>query len=175
MIINRIFGMPNHLTFKIKPIKELIERYYKKEQLWLDPFANNSQYGITNDLNPKFSTHFNLDFIDYLKLFNKCYGMFIDPPYSPTQIKLCYDDIGLPGSRIEGGFYSRTWKEALRIKPAIILQFGWNTNGQKKYYDMVELLIVNHGSMHNDTLVSVWKIKEGYRNGTITYSPQEVK
>ena len=39
--------MPNKNTFQIQPIKELIEKYYQPNELWLNPFANTSKYGIT--------------------------------------------------------------------------------------------------------------------------------
>ena len=50
-------------------------------------------------------------------------------------------------------------RELQRImkEDGIVITFGWNTNGiGKKYgFEIVEILIVAHGSMHNDTLVTV--------------------
>lgn len=67
MKINRTWAMPNSLTFTIKPIKELIERYIKPAMVIVDPFANNSKYGtITNDLNPEFNTTHNMDALAFL-------------------------------------------------------------------------------------------------------------
>ena len=64
MIINRVWAMPNKLTFTIKPIKELVEKYVWNARDYngviIDPFANTCKYGtITNDLNPEFDTNFN--------------------------------------------------------------------------------------------------------------------
>lgn len=86
MIINRAWAMPHKNTFRIKPIKELIERtieFYKPIEI-IEPFANTSTYGtITNDLNPEFNTTYNLDAIDFLKLLpdNSADMVLYDPPY----------------------------------------------------------------------------------------------
>ena len=42
MIITRQWSMPNKNTFKIKPIRELIEKYIKESDIVIDPFANES-------------------------------------------------------------------------------------------------------------------------------------
>ena len=47
MKINRVWAMPNKNTFKIKPIKELIEKYYNPEKIWLNPFSNTNKLGKT--------------------------------------------------------------------------------------------------------------------------------
>lgn len=161
--ITRKWAMPNAKTFEIKPIKQLIYKWIKPHHIILNPFSNDSGIGICNDLNPKFNTDYNLDFMDFFKLFNPgtINVILLDPPYSPTQIKQCYDGIGIKGSKIQGGFYSRSWEEILRLQPELVIQFGWHTNGRKKYYDLVDFLDVPHGSQHNDTLVSVWRNKYG--------------
>lgn len=99
MIINRIWAMPNSKTFTIKPIKELLKRYITDDMVVVDPFANESKFGtITNDLNPKFDTDYHLDALDFLKQINdNCADIVLyDPPYSPRQIKECYEGIGIP-------------------------------------------------------------------------------
>lgn len=68
MKIQRIWAMPNSLTFTIKPIKELIERYLFANAVIIDPWANNSKIGtIRNDLNPDMDTHYHLDALEFLK------------------------------------------------------------------------------------------------------------
>ena len=45
MIITREWSMPNSRTFKIKPIKNIIERYQEElvsNSLVLDPFSNHN-------------------------------------------------------------------------------------------------------------------------------------
>lgn len=84
--------MPNKNTFDIKPINELIHKYYNPNEVWLNPFANTNTYGITNDLDPQYNTDYNLDALEFLKLFadkvknNEVIvsGILYDPPY-------CYD------------------------------------------------------------------------------------
>lgn len=51
MKINREWAMPNKNTFDIKPIKNLIARYYNINSI--DPFANKNKIAsVTNDIDP---------------------------------------------------------------------------------------------------------------------------
>lgn len=159
MKISYQWAMPNKETFKIKPILDFIYQYYENDKLWIDPFANNSQLArITNDLNPNFKTKYNLDAIEFLKLFedNSVDGCFFDPPYSQRQAKEVYENFGLDNLAKSSAWFWNLKREISRIiKPGgIVLTFGWNTSGiSKKYgFKKVELLIVNHGSEHRDTL-----------------------
>ncbi len=160
MIFNRVFAMPNHQTFKIKPIKELLDRYING-QMWIDPFANNSRRATTtNDLNPRFKTDFHMDFRVFLGCFEprKVYGILLDPPYSPRQIKEHYDGMGLKMNQEDSyGFYHLAWNEIIKLQPKYVIQFGWMSNGRKDYYKVVEILLVSHGGNHYDTIVSVHK------------------
>jgi len=99
MYINRIWAMPNKNTFKIKPIRELIERRIKEVKdknpnaIIIDPFANKNKIAnITNDLDTQFDTDYHLDAIDFLKMFNdnSVDMVLYDPPYSPRQVSECY-------------------------------------------------------------------------------------
>jgi hypothetical protein len=159
--INRVFAMPNKNTFDIIPIKKLLHKYIKSGLIVVDPFANKSKFGsITNDLNPEFDTDYHLDFEIFLQKINIADIILIDPPFSPRQITECYRGFGLKATQKDTqGFYSRCWEQILRISPKLVIQFGWHSNGRKKNYDLIELLIVNHGSQHNDTLVTVWRKK----------------
>ena len=101
MQIDRTWAMPNSNTFDIKSIKELIESELT-EGVWIDPFANKNRLAkITNDLNPVYDTNYHLDALDFLKMFedNSIDGVLYDPPYSPRQIKECYDNVGLKTSQ----------------------------------------------------------------------------
>lgn len=65
--------------------------------MWIDAFANESKLAsITNDLNPVYDTDYHLDAFDFFQLFenNSVDGILYDPPYSPRQVKECYDNIG---------------------------------------------------------------------------------
>lgn len=87
MIINRVWSMPNKNTFEIKPIKELISKYYTGG-IVIDGFANSSKIAtITNDLDTKYDTDYHLDAIDFFKLFKdgQVDMVLYDPPF-------CYDE-----------------------------------------------------------------------------------
>lgn len=164
MIINRVWAMSNSRTFRIKPIKDLLNRYIKDGMVVVDPFANESKYGtITNDLNTKYDTDYHLDALDFLKQFdNESVDIVLyDAPYSPRQVKECYDSIGIPvtANETKASWRSKHLDEIARIlKPnGICISFGWNTNGvgKKRGFEIVEILIVPHGSSKNDTLCTV--------------------
>ena len=136
MKINRVWAMSNSHTFSIPPIRELIDRYVGWGDVIVDPFANDSTIGtITNDLNPKFDTDYHMDALDFLKSIDTAYAdvVLYDPPYSPRQVKECYDSIGLPltAEETRASWRSRHLDEIARIlKPGgFALSFGWNSNG----------------------------------------------
>lgn len=156
--------MPNKETFKIKPIKDLINKQVDGNQMIIDPFANNSKIAtVTNDLNPDFNTDFHMDAFDFLRMFdnNSIDVVLYDPPYSTRQVSESYKNVGKEVTALDT---SANWRkkhldEIQRIlKPnGIAICFGWNTNGVGKTrgFEMVEVLIVAHGGSHNDTLCTV--------------------
>ena len=87
-------------------------------------------------------------------------GVLFDPPYSPRQIRECYD-------HIEGGkswdgkatFWSQAKNECARILRigGKALCFGWNSMGfgKKRSFNMQRILLVAHGGNHNDTICTV--------------------
>lgn len=170
MKINRVWAMPDSKTFKIKPIKELIQKYVKDNYIVLDPFANehsikkeiNCKY-ICNDIDSQFDTDYHLEAQDFLNIFenNSIDLVLFDPPYSGRQVKECYSRLGktVTMNDTNAGYFTKFKKEISRVlKPnGICLTFGWNTNGiGKKYgFEIIEILDIAHGSMHNDTLVTV--------------------
>lgn len=112
MRVDRIWAMPNKWTFTIKPIAELLKEEIN-DGLWIDPFAGeHSPASITNDLNPDRPTTHHMDALAFLKTFddNSVDGVLYDPPYSPRQVKECYDNIG--GLKWDGktNFWSDTKK-----------------------------------------------------------------
>ena len=164
MQINRIWSMPNKNTFSISPIKSLLQKYIKENDYWIDPFANTSSFcTVTNDLNNNYNCDFSLNATKFLKLFkNNCAdGVLFDPPYSPRQIKECYDSIGLKVSQqdTQSKFWSDCKDEISRIiKPnGVVISFGWNSNGigKSRGFKIEEILIVPHGGNHNDTICTV--------------------
>ena len=118
MRIDRIWAMPNKWTFQIPPIAALL----KEEMtggIWIDPFAGKSSPAhIKNDLNPKCSAAYHMDALEFLKLFDNdsADGILYDPPYSPRQVRECYDNID-GNIKWDGkvNFWSDTKNEIARI------------------------------------------------------------
>jgi len=146
MEIERRWAMPNKRTFQIKPIKELIKKYTKYD-IWLDPFPFN----------------YNIEANDLLKRLrnNSMWGVLFDPPYSPRQLKECYNNKGQSLTDAKSSVWSR-WKDEIArvIEPGgICISFGWNSGGLGKHrgFEIIEILLVAHGGNHNDTICTVEK------------------
>lgn len=157
--------MPNSNTFDIKPIGDLIRRYLPvRGEITIDPFANKNRIAeFTNDLDPQYGCAFNMDAIDFLKMWpNEAVDFILyDPPYSPRQISECYKALGksVNMTTTQASYWSEQKKEIGRIiKPGgRCITFGWNSGGiGKKYgFEIEEILIVAHGGWHNDTICTV--------------------
>jgi hypothetical protein len=82
--------------------------------------------------------------------------VLFDPPYSPRQLKECYNDIGQTLHDTKSSVWSNWKKEIARItKPGgYVLSFGWNTVGigKTRGFEIRDILLVCHGGMHNDTI-----------------------
>jgi hypothetical protein len=150
--------MPNHLTFKMKPVSAFIG---EKKGLTIDPFANRKHglANITNDLNESCDTHFNLDALSFLKTFESqtVDRLLFDPPYSLRQLKECYDGIGKNITSHESRhFFSDLKNEIERVmkKGGEVFSFGWSSvgMGKKRGFIKNEILILCHGGIHNDTI-----------------------
>ena len=165
MIIERRWSMPSKNTFTIKPIRELLLEELEDQKLIIDPFANNNKEfaKVTNDLNPSFDTDYHLPALEFLKKFedNSVDCVLYDPPYSPRQLKECYDNIGVALTKedTQSSFWSNHKKEISRIikTGGKVISFGWNSNGigKKLGFEIIKILLVAHGGNHNDTIVTV--------------------
>lgn len=108
-----------------------------------------------------------MDALDFLKMFNdnSIDGVLYDPPYSPRQVRECYDNID-GAIKWDGrmNFWSDTKNEIARIvKPGgKVICFGWNSMGigLGRGFDMTRILLVPHGGQHNDTICTV-EVKRG--------------
>ena len=163
MKITRKWAMPAAETFKIPPIRQLIYSYMGCDPNWADPFANgNSPAEYTNDINPEMPTKYHLDAHEFAKIIADVNGVLFDPPYSIEQMKRSYENIGRKFTMRDGQICNR-WtelKDCLTDKIRLggyVISFGWNTQGfgKKRGFEKVEIMIVAHGSGHNDTLVTV--------------------
>lgn len=157
--------MPNRWTFQIPPIAQLLSRYVGDGKGWIDPFAGMSTLAeFTNDLNPNnVSALHHLDALDFLcQLKGQYTGCLFDPPYSPRQVKECYDSIGKHMEQDDAllGFKRGQYKREINrlISPGgITISCGWNSvgMGESLGFEIQEILLVCHGSDHNDTIVTV--------------------
>jgi hypothetical protein len=167
--IKRVWAMPSKHTFKIKPISRLVYKYAGNGKGWIDPFAGeNSPAEITNDLNPKKPTKYHLHAKDFAgQLEGKYKGVFFDPPYSLTQVKECYDEVGVDLFAEDSQRFPQNVKEVIAGKIEVggyAITCGWNSQGFGKNlgFRIIEVLIVPHGRSHNDTIVVVeQKFKSG--------------
>ena len=163
MKIERVWAMPSKDTFLIKPIAELLKRYGVGEN-WLDPFAGNySMAEVTNDLNPATKAQYHEDAKKFLEHYSGklADGVLFDPPYSLRQIIECYDGFGMTVDKkwATTKFYTDV-KNLLAelVRPGgTAISFGWNSIGlgKKRGFEIIEILLVSHGRLHNDTICTV--------------------
>jgi 23S rRNA G2069 N7-methylase RlmK/C1962 C5-methylase RlmI len=154
--------MPTADTFDCKPMGAFVRSYLRGVSV--DPFARNKRWATyTNDLNPETAAEHHMDATDFLKMLAdqgvQADVILIDPPYSPRQVKECYDGIGLKMKQwdaLRGWFHKRLKEQICRVlgPEGTVLTFGWNSTGmgRKLGFEIVELLLVCHGSDHNDTI-----------------------
>lgn len=143
MEITREWAMPNKETFKIKPIARLLVKVFGKNKRVLDPFPFNYKIDAT-------------EFMNTIKDNSYAFAVF-DPPYSPRQLKECYNNKGEYDTK--ASTWSK-WKDLLARKVKVggkVVSFGWNTNGMGKNrgFKIERILLVAHGGNHNDTICVV--------------------
>lgn len=162
MKFRRAWAMPTADTFDCKPIGEFVRGYLRGVSV--DPFARNKRWAThTNDLNPATAAEHHMDAVDFLAMLAdqgvQADVVLIDPPYSPRQVKECYDGISLKMKQwdaLRGWFHKRLKEQICRVlsPTGMVLTFGWNSTGmgRKLGFEIEELLLVCHGSDHNDTI-----------------------
>ena len=173
MNINRVWAMPNKNTFTIKPIFELVERYFgdldarHDSSVRIDPFVNNSPFKVnceyTNDLDPSIGASQNIDALEFLQQFDSSSVdlVLFDPPYSPRQVSECYKKLGksVNMQTTQSSYWGDMKKEIARItrEEGIVITCGWNSGGIGKTlgFKIKEILLVPHGGWHNDTIITV--------------------
>lgn len=175
--IDRAESFPHSCTFKIKPVKALIEDYIH-DGYWIDPFVRESVFKnicvYTNDLNPEIEATINVDALDFLTSLEgrRFDGVLFDPPFSPTQIKRAYDGIGkkLLAEHTQSCFYSKRKDAATKLIKigGLAICCGWNSHGfgKSRGFELERVLIVSHyGGNRNDTIITVErKIKHIEKN-----------
>lgn len=160
---SRVWSMPDSDTFSIPIIGDFVKSYLAKSKCSVDPFARNKRWATyTNDLNPDTAAEYHLEALDFLAVLKgksvQADLVLFDPPYSARQVAECYQQVGRKTTMqdTQGKSWS-DWKAAILnicSPDAIVLSFGWNScgMGQKHGFQMVELMLVCHGGVHNDTI-----------------------
>jgi hypothetical protein len=159
MVFSRIWAMPDKRTFSIPPIGDFVKRYLSESKVSIDPFAGEKKWATyNNDLERD-----KVDAQDFLKtLADKGVSadlLIFDPPYSPRQISEVYKnvgrEVGMEGTQ-NGALYKRVRTEAMKVLApcATVLSFGWNSAGMgnKRGFEIIEIMLVAHGGGHNDTI-----------------------
>jgi hypothetical protein len=164
MKMSRTWEMPSKDTFTMEGAAKVISDYMGEGEIWVDPFAgDNSPASITNDLSPHKAATYHMkagDFVTSAFIPDEIDGVLLDPPYSPTQMKVAYESVGL-----KEGFISNAalYKEVhVGLSPRVkmgghCISFGWNSAGfgKKNGFEIVEIILIAHGGAHNDTIVTV--------------------
>jgi hypothetical protein len=158
------FGMPTPDTLCCAPIAKWAGKYYDPDDISIDPFARDNMLATyRNDLNPATAAEWHEDAPAFLKMLIekgvKAMFFIFDPPYSPRQIKECYDEMGLkPGMKdTQNARLAKTCLDLfqqLAAPGAICLSFGWSCSGmtEKRGFKLIEMLVVRHGGAHNATI-----------------------
>lgn len=172
MKFSRVWAMPSRDTFSIKPIGEFVKKYLAQSKVSIDPFARNKRWcTYTNDLNPETEAEHHMECEDFLQMLihDKVRAdlFLLDPPYSPRQVKECYDSIGRKMAMEDawGGAARKRRRlliEQICLPGSVVLTFGWNTTGMGPAWEIEEIMLCAHGSDHNDTIcMAERKLPEG--------------
>jgi hypothetical protein len=165
------FAMPSRNTFSIPSITQFLQDHLEGCLIIVDPFARNSKFGtITNDLNPETEAQYHMKADEFLQMLIdkgvKADAILIDPPYSPRQVKECYESIGLDVTgqdtqtsrtmSIINGLAAQVLKTG-----GIAISFGWNSTGvgMKNGMKKLSVHLIPHGSALRDTIITV-EVKE---------------
>lgn len=157
VVMSTAWAMPSRWTFQIPPIREFIERHLPAGVI-VDPFCGTSEIAThRNDL-----ARGGVDAGEWAEqllaagVVADC--VLFDPPYSPRQISECYKSIGREVTAADtqnAALYSRVRKPlAALLRPGgVALSFGWQSSVfSKKEFRTTEILLVQHGGAHNDTI-----------------------
>ena len=159
----RTWAMPNGDTFTVPIIGRFVQMYLQRSEISVDPFARNKRWAThTNALNTKTEAEHHMDSIAFLEMLVgqgvHADLVIFDPPYSPRQIKECYNSVGIKMGALDA--LRTNWMRERNLiarmqRPGdVVLSFGWNSigMGKKRRYEIVEGMIVCHGGGHNDTI-----------------------
>jgi hypothetical protein len=164
MKFQRFWAMPTADTFDCEPIKGFVQKYLMHSKVSVDPFARNKRWcTYTNDINPNTAAEHHIDALSFVAWLEgqrvKADLFILDPPYSPRQVKECYEGFGREMTLEDTWhcqFLAKVKQAALPIlaPDATVLSFGWSSAGfgVERGFDILEILLVPHGSGHFDTI-----------------------
>ncbi len=152
------WAMPSRWTFQIPPIADFVDRWILDAAIVVDPFSGKSARGtLNNDI-----ARNGIDAVDWCRSLLAEYEgradvVLFDPPYSPRQVKECYESVGMIMTK-SASQTSKLYREVKSLlgsllKPGgVALSFGWNSTGFGKKWPTFEILLCRHGGAHNDTI-----------------------
>jgi hypothetical protein len=131
VLFSREWAMPSADTFDVPPIFRFVQKYLRKSTTSVDPFARNKRWATyTNDINPNTRAESHLEADEFLRgLKIKSDLLLFDPPYSPRQLKECYNSFGRK-MQLEDGQTARLrkiWRDSalpILTENAVVLSFG---------------------------------------------------
>jgi hypothetical protein len=151
------WAMPSRWTFQIPPIADFVWRHTRGRSCIVDPFCGTSKVAHhRNDL-ARGGTDAE-DFVRQLEASGvRADCVIFDPPYSPRQITECYASVGRKATMqdTQSAVLYKNVRRALvdiMAPDAIALSFGWQSGGFGRHWPLLEVLLVQHGGAHNDTI-----------------------
>lgn len=173
--------MPNKHTFDIPPIRERVQRALANSEVSIDPFARDRRWATwTNDINPATRAEYHMDAPDFLQMLIErgvvADLVLLDASYSTTQLKRAYESGGVKCTRAHTQ-NARLMKEVRTlvnrlVRPgATAIVCAWNSTGMCAPWVREEVLTVNHGAAHNDTITTTCRLPD-QPNNPVDRTPQ---
>jgi hypothetical protein len=151
------WAMPSRWTFQIPPIAGFVDRWIDKASVSVDPFCGQSELATyRNDI-----ASGGVDAVEFCERLARegivADAVIFDPPYSLRQISECYRRVGRQVTQQDtqnAVLYARVRKPLAKLLAhgGIALSFGWSSSGFGRLYRTEEVLLVQHGGAHNDTI-----------------------
>jgi hypothetical protein len=154
-----LYPKPSIWTFKIKPIKQYVDKHIREAKNILIPFAGQIRFPYPNVTYIDIMDNMPVPYIkgdsfeilpQLVKEGNKYDLIISDPPYTAHQSVVSYGNSKFQQISILKHFYNQLLEEN-----GVVIHFGFNSSvfGAKYSYVKEELLIINLGMSHNDILV----------------------
>ncbi len=149
----------NRYTFKVKPIRQWVERTCEGKTLNL--FAGITKLDIDevrNDLDPESLADFRMDALEFIKQWDgvKFDTILLDPPYAYRKSMEMY------GGRMCSPFRQMKDEIPMILNPGgIVITFGYhsNTMGAGRGFHTERIGLFSHGGAIHDTIASVERFK----------------